>query len=167
LGSLFDNLGLSTAEFSPCRRYRYALFRTWEKRGLSVMFVGLNPSTADETENDPTVRRCMGFAARWGYKGLIMANAFAYRATDPREMKAADDPVGPDNDEWLRRLAFQAGAIVIAWGVHGVHRGRDAEVLKVLEPWPLLCLGKTKGGQPRHPLMLRADEQPRRFLLRL
>jgi hypothetical protein len=168
MGNLFDNLGLNTAEFSPCRRYRYALFRTWgAQREGAVMFVGLNPSTADETTNDPTVRRCIGFATRWGYGGLIMTNAFAYRATDPKEMKAAAEPVGPDTDEWLKRLAPQAAAIVVAWGVHGAHRERDKAVLKVLEPWPLLCLGRTKAGQPRHPLMLRADEQPRRFLLRL
>ena len=89
------------AVFSPCRTYRYALSRVWAADKPYALFIGLNPSTADETLDDPTIRRCIDFAKRWGYGGLVMANLFAYRATNPSEMKAATDPVGVANDEWL------------------------------------------------------------------
>ena len=94
---LFDGAGMEKgARFSESRTHRYALWRIWEKGAPMVMFVGLNPSTADETQDDPTIRRCIDFAKRWGYGGLYMLNIFAFRATNPKDMKAAADPVGPD-----------------------------------------------------------------------
>lgn len=138
--------------FSPCRTYRYALWREWIGGDGYAMFVGLNPSSADENLDDPTIRRCVAFAKMWGYSGLCMTNLFAFRATDPKDMKAAADPVGPDNDEHLRTLAVEAGVIVAAWGANGTHRGRDAEARKML---PVLhCLALTKAGHPGHPLYL-------------
>ena len=95
----------SDAVLSEDRVYRYALWRIWNEDRPLVMFVGLNPSTADETNDDPTLRRCMGFAESWGYGGVIMANIFAYRATDPKIMKQTEAPIGPENDEWLRKLS--------------------------------------------------------------
>lgn len=137
---------------SPCRTYRYTLWREWIGGDGYAMFVGLNPSTADETQDDPTIRRCIGFAKSWGYAGLCMTNLFAFRATKPEDMKAAADPVGPENDTHLRTLAAEAGVIVAAWGANGTYRGRDAEVQKLLPS--LHCLALTKGGHPGHPLYL-------------
>lgn len=162
-GNLLEGMGVDTAEFSPCRLYRYALWRVLDPAKPPVMFVGLNPSTADETRNDPTVRRCIGFARSWGFGTLIMSNIFAFRATDPRDMRAVDDPVGPENDRVLLELARGAKRIVAAWGVHGQHRGRGSIVAHLLQPFGLLCLGVTKDGHPRHPLMLRKDALPVSF----
>jgi len=131
------------------------------------MFVGLNPSTADEVNDDPTVRRCIRFAKDWGYGGLVMMNAFAFRATDPRVMQAAPDPVGPDNDYWLLEMAKirvrQGAVIVAAWGNHGVYQNRHQNILRLFQDAgvPLHCLGITKTGYPKHPLYVKADTRPR------
>ncbi|MBS0198465.1 MAG: DUF1643 domain-containing protein [Planctomycetes bacterium] len=151
----------STATFSPCRRYRYALRRVWNADVPPAMFVGLNPSTADEVKNDPTVRRCIGFALRWGWGGLIMTNIFALRSTDPNALTRVDDPVGPRNDRWLRQLQREAGIVIAAWGVWGELGGRGEKVRALLDAPH--CLGVTKCGAPRHPLYLRADLRPVRF----
>lgn len=138
--------------FSPCRTYRYALWREWIGGDGYAMFVGLNPSTADEMRDDPTIRRCVSFAKSWGYAGLCMANLFAYRATQPKDMKAAADPIGPENDDHLQALAHEAGVVVAAWGANGTHKGRDLEVCELLPS--LHCLALTKDGHPGHPLYL-------------
>lgn len=148
----------SGADFSPCRNYRYALWRRWEHNAPYVMFVGLNPSTANEHEDDPTIRRCKRFAADWGYGAIYMANLFALRATDPKDMLAHNDPIGSDNDSTLIALARGAGAIVCAWGALGNHLERDERIKALLSPYDLKCLGTTKQGQPRHPLYIRADK---------
>ena len=122
------------------------------------MFVGLNPSTADETIDDPTIRRCRGFAKDWGYGSLCMTNLFAFRATEPSEMKRVGQPVGEDNDLTLRKLAAGAGIVIAAWGVHGVYRSRN-RIVKRLIP-KLYCLGKTKDGHPKHPLYLPKNSTP-------
>lgn len=157
---LFDTDSVSGAEFSECRVYRYALWRRWRWRETSelVMFIGLNPSTADETENDPTIRRCIRFAKDWGYDGLLMMNAYGFRATDPRVMKAADDPVGPGNDTAFANRRRQAALIVAAWGVH-CSPERARRVCDVLDR-PVHCLGTTKSGAPKHPLYLPASSTP-------
>lgn len=142
--------------FSEDRRYRYTLWRHWgaTERPRYLQVIGLNPSTADEVQDDPTIRRCIGFAKAWGYDALCMTNLFAFRATQPADMKAAADPIGPDNDWWLRECAAGAGLVLAAWGVHGDYLGRAAEVVRWFEGWeyPLHALGTTKGGHPRHPL---------------
>jgi hypothetical protein len=148
------------ASFSPCRRWRYDLWRVWDRGKPTIAFVALNPSTADEKKNDPTIRRCLRFAREWGYGTMHMLNAFGYRATDPRDMKAADDPVGPGNDEAILDTASRADFVVVAWGVHGTHRQRDEQLRELLEDVDLWCLGLTKEGQPRHPLFMRASTQP-------
>lgn len=150
----------SGATFSPCRKYRYALWRKWQQAprasmfatGRLVMFIGLNPSTADETTDDQTIRRCVGFAKRFGYTGIVMCNAFGYRATAPRDMFAAGDPIGRDNDSTLLYWSKKASRVVAAWGVH-CPNSRAAEILKMLNR-PVYCLGKTKLGHPRHPSRL-------------
>jgi hypothetical protein len=122
------------------------------------MFIGLNPSTADETADDPTLRRCMNFAREWGYGGVCMANLFAFRATDPDAMKRAEDPVGRRNDWWLLRLAGEAELVVAAWGNHGAHLGRSAHIRRLLPGLHALKLNAS--GEPAHPLYQRADAQP-------
>lgn len=145
--------------FSKCRRYRYVLWRQWgQAMKPYVMFIGLNPSTADDTQNDPTVRRCIGFAHDWGYPAMCMTNLFAYRATDPNDMKSNDEPVGEKNDYWLKKIAEGADLIVAAWGVHGQYLDRGAAVEKIIPA--LHCLGTTKQGDPRHPLYLPGDSKP-------
>jgi hypothetical protein len=156
------NMDHQGAEFSPCRRYRYSLWRVWEPKKRRVAFIGVNPSTADEKTNDATIIRCINFAKAWGYGGLWMINLFAYRATKPKEMKLASDPVGGENDGYLIDVGRSAQLVVLAWGVHGAHRGRGREVIALLR-WteiPFMCLGVTKGGHPKHPLMLRKDTRP-------
>ena len=144
----------------PRPHYRYALGRTWDLARRPALFVGLNPSTADAENDDPTIRRCIRFARDWGYGGVLMGNLFAFRATDPDEMKAALDPVGERNDYWLQHLAELAGVVVAAWGVHGEHRGRAQAVVDSGALGPFTVLGLTKDGHPRHPLYMRADCRP-------
>jgi len=132
------------------------------------MFIGLNPSTADETNDDPTVRRCINYARDWGYNGLCMTNLFAYRATDPREMMAVDDPVGWENDDTLWRVAVEAGIVVCAWGNHGKHQNRSYEVLALLRvshgiPVHILRLNKGVWPEPAHPLYLPRNLKPTKW----
>jgi hypothetical protein len=149
--------------FSKCRTYRYTLWRDFgdaDNRAYA-MFIGLNPSTADEVNDDPTIRRCIAFAKDWGYGGLCMTNLFAFRATKPVDMRAADDPVGPKNDAHLVKIARQAGIVVGAWGTHGTHLGRDLTVVSLVPD--LHCLHTTKDGHPGHPLYLRGGLKPTLF----
>jgi hypothetical protein len=155
---LYDFQGDKGAVFSPRRTYRYALWRWWDRSKGFAMFVGLNPSTADESEDDATLRRCRRFAVDWGYGGVVVTNLFALRARDPKIMLADPNPIGFENDVWLRRLSGQAGIIVAAWGARGGYLGRDEEVLKLLGK--VYHLGLTKAGKPKHPLYLRADTKP-------
>lgn len=152
------------AVFSHDRVYRYVLLRDFvvnpQKR---LVVIGLNPSTADETNDDPTIRRCRDFAVRFGCDGLAMLNLFAYRATDPKVMKAVAEPIGDRNDYHLCEWSLNAkGPVIAAWGVHGVHMDRGAKVLKMLyrEGVEVSALGFTKDGHPRHPLYLPSSSQP-------
>jgi hypothetical protein len=154
-----DLFTIAGAVISGCERYRYLLTRTWDPALRPAGFIMLNPSTADATLDDPTIRRCVGFAQSWGAGGIWVANLFGLRATDPRALYKAADPVGPDNDAHVRRVAEQCRPVVAAWGVHGCHLGRDLAVAKILAAVgvPVMCLGVTKAGRPRHPLYLPAD----------
>lgn len=149
----------SGATFSPCRTYRYQLWRVWDADLSYLNVIGLNPSTADETKDDPTIRRCIDFAKRWGHGGLYMTNLFAFRATQPKDMKRALDPIGPDNNHWLRETAGQAGLVVAAWGVNGKFLERDKAVASLLPN--LYCFRLTDStGMPEHPLYLPKDLTP-------
>lgn len=150
----------SSAIFSPDRRYRYTLERTVGDSDTTLMVIGLNPSTADETTDDPTIRRCIGFARSWGAGRLVMTNLFAYRATEPRDMLVAADPVGPDNDVRLCDVALTADLILAAWGVNGGFMNRNSYVTLMLGARPMACLGLTQGGHPRHPLYVPAVTKP-------
>ena len=153
----------SVAVYSDCMAYRYSLTRVWGGGGTRVCFVMLNPSTATEMQNDPTVERCERRARALGYDGFAVANIFAWRATDPRVMRAAADPVGSGNDAAIAVLAAWAGTVICAWGSHGLHlgRGRTVEVALRGAGHPLLHLGLTQGGQPKHPLYIGYHCQPR------
>jgi len=150
------------AIFSPCRAYRYVLWRIWDSARPWVLFIGLNPSTADEAQDDPTIRRCMGFAKRWGFGGIKVANLFAYRAVCPSKLKQVQDPVGPDNDRWISKLASSAGMVVAAWGNGGTFFSRGEQILSRLQG--VHCLALTRAGQPAHPLYLKANLQPKPFI---
>jgi len=153
-----DEIYRGNALFSPCRTWRYSLYRRWTRWSVVpkiAIFIGLNPSTADEKQDDATVRRCMGFARRWGYGGIIVVNLFAYRSKNPRIMMAADDPVGPLNDEVIMRNISIANVVVACWGTRGGFRQRDKAIYKSIPN--LMCLGVTKDGFPCHPLFLPYD----------
>lgn len=151
-------MNLNTCIFSPCRTYRYTLWHEWDHGDGYCQFIGLNPSTADERTLDPTIRRCVQYAKDWGYRALCMTNLFAYRATQPSDMKAAADPVGADNDHHLTTIAREAGIVIAAWGTHGTHKGRANEVVELMPPMHALKI--TKHGHPSHPLYLRRDARP-------
>ena len=152
---------IKDAQFSDCRKYRYGLWRIWDEEIPYALFIGLNPSTADEVTDDPTIGRCISFAKNWGYGGLMMANLFAYRATNPEVMMQSEDPVGPENDQWLLQYADNAGVIIGAWGNLGGHMNRAEEVLMMLPDICYLKLNKT--GHPAHPLYLSAELKPKPF----
>lgn len=149
------------ATFSPCRKYRYTLWRRWT--GLLdeyipgyVNFICLNPSTADETKDDNTIRKCVKLAKSWGYGAMCVTNLFAWRATDPNAMKLANEPVGDYNDHYLMLIALNADMVIAAWSQHGNHQWRADYVRTLLErvPMKVLRMGKGKNGQPWHPLYL-------------
>ncbi|MBN8293577.1 DUF1643 domain-containing protein [Rhodobacter sp. NTK016B] len=152
----------STALYSSCESYRYMLTRIWEPEGRRVLFVMLNPSTATEVQNDPTVERCERRARALGFGAFRVCNIFAYRATDPKVMRAQPDPVGPANDAAIVESADWADTIVCAWGTHGAHlaRGPQVEALLRATGKPLFHLGLSKAGHPKHPLYIAYSHQP-------
>jgi len=145
------------AQFSDCRKYRYTLWRTWREGDGHVMFIGLNPSTADEIKDDPTVRRCVGFAKAWGFGGIHMLNLFAFRATNPKDLFKADDPIGKENDDFLKMYLDPPGLNIACWGVLGKYLNRGERVIEWLGRENLSCFGLTKNNQPLHPLYLKRD----------
>ncbi|MFQ5437277.1 MAG: DUF1643 domain-containing protein [Paracoccaceae bacterium] len=152
----------SVAIYSKCERYRYSLTRVWDDKGLRALFVMLNPSTATEVQNDPTVERCERRARALGFGAFRVCNIFAWRATDPREMRAQADPVGSGNDRAIVEGCNWAHRIICAWGTHGAHLGRGPAVERLLRAsaTELFHLGLTKAGHPRHPLYTGYAVQP-------
>jgi len=143
------------ATFSPCGLYRYKLWRHFNPSPERLCnFIMLNPSTAGENVNDPTVERCERRAREYGYDGLIVTNLFAWRSTDPRAMKAAFDPVGPENDAAILAAAQESAIRIVAWGLHGLYRGRSLWVYEMLSSagLELHALRILKDGSPEHPL---------------
>ncbi|MEL6617898.1 MAG: DUF1643 domain-containing protein [Pseudomonadota bacterium] len=155
----------STAVYSDCERYRYSLTRMWDDGGQRVNFVMLNPSTATEVQNDPTVERCERRARTLGFGSFAVTNIFAWRDTDPRAMRAADDPIGPGNDAAILERADWADTVIAAWGTHGAHLDRGLAVQRLLQTSgkPLFHLGLSKAGHPKHPLYLPYAQQPERW----
>ena len=151
--TLFPEVCSMSAVFSPCRLYRYTLTREFDAGQGTLNFIMLNPSTADETANDPTVERCERRAIAMGFRRLIVTNIFAFRSTDPKGMKAARDPVGPDNDIAIRGTALTSRMVIAAWGEHGKHLSRSKYVWKyLLKEAPVHVLKLNKSGEPKHPL---------------
>lgn len=162
-GGLSDGYSLASpggAIISECGAYRYRLHRRWLGGEGFALFVMLNPSTADASADDPTIRRCIDFAKRWGRCGIIVINLFAYRATSPANLVKAVDPVGPENDNIILSTAVRFRnwpshlQVVFAWGAHAKTAERATAVHKIFEHYGLapMCLGTTKAGHPRHPL---------------
>lgn len=148
-----------SAEISACEQYRYLLERRWGE-GAPLVFVMLNPSTADADKDDATIRKCIGFATRYGYNAIAVVNLFAFRATDPKDLKAASFPVGPGNDEYILAAALMGGnQVVCAWGANANRTPRPAKVSGILKAAgaSLKCLGTTQDGFPLHPCMLSYD----------
>jgi hypothetical protein len=152
----------SVAEYSDCEAYRYSLTRVWDPDGRRAAFIMLNPSTATERQNDPTVERCERRARALGFGAFRVLNIFAWRATDPRDMRAAVDPVGPENDAAILSALGWADQVVCAWGTHGAHLGRGPQVEALLRArgLPLYHLGLSKAGHPKHPLYIGYQVQP-------
>ena len=143
--------------------YRYWLIREWGAADKTVCFIMLNPSTADATEDDPTIRRCIGFAKAWGYGRLVVVNLFALRSTDPAKLLAPGDPIGSENDFQIYCCAQDCAAVVCAWGAHPAARGRDAAVIRQVRmtSTTLHYLKLTAGGAPSHPLYLKSSLTPK------
>lgn len=152
--------GTKGAVFSPCGEFRYALWRIWSRSQKPLMVVGLNPSTADASKDDPTIRRCIGYAARWGMGGLLMGNLFAFRSTYPVNLISAINPIGDDNDLWLARMGDEAEIVLAAWG-QNVAKIDPSRVNSVRAMFPTLHhLALTAAGQPKHPLYLPGELKP-------
>ncbi len=140
------------AMFSDCRTWRYTLFREWDEYLPQILFILLNPSTADAKKDDPTNKRCMKFAKGWGFGSLIFVNLFAVRGSDTEVILESVDPVGPENDEIILAAAGQVDKIVVGWGNLGMYQDRHLEVLELLhDEFPLWCFGVTQKGCPLHP----------------
>jgi hypothetical protein len=146
------------ANISKDKIYRYTLSRTWDSTKPTVLFIGLNPSIADENIDDPTITRCINFAKDWGYGTLLMANLFAFRSTYPKEIYLIDDPIGKDNDHYILECVKQSDLIIACWGNNGTYMDRE-KIIKELVP-NLYCLQKNKNGTPHHPLRLPRDINP-------
>lgn len=152
----------SFALFSNDEKYRYILERVWNGAEKRILFIMLNPSTADAKKNDPTVKRCCDFAKMWGYGTIVVANLFAYRSTHPESLVTIDNPIGPENMEHIRKAMDSADTIVAAWGnnvlpnfhMHTVYAVNDY-AKKIGKD--IMCLGITDSGQPSHPLYIKAD----------
>lgn len=150
-----------TARFDRSGRYRYRLGRTWDAAGPRAAFVLLNPSAADHRRDDPTLRRCVGFARSWGFGSLEVVNLFAWRTADPGALRCVPDPVGPRNDRHIRAVLRDATFVLVGWGNAGGLGGRAATVCSILSVGPPAhCLGLTARGAPRHPLYVPAGREP-------
>ena len=152
----------SQAVYSDCENYRYLLTRTWDPAGRKVLFVMLNPSTATEVQNDPTVERCERRARTLGFGSFRVTNIFAWRDTDPKKMRSAKEPIGPENDTAISESCSWADQIIAAWGTHGAFLDRGAAVEKLLRASgrPVYHLGLSKDGHPKHPLYIAYAKQP-------
>lgn len=140
--------------------YRYMLMRHWGEGKRFVNFILLNPSTADHTEDDPTVRSCISIAQNNGFDGLYITNTFAFRATLPTDLKKSSDPFGPENEKFLKKYNDLCDMTIVAWGNHGSFLGGAEKVLEIFQDVPLHCLVQNKSGFPKHPLYVRRNTRP-------
>lgn len=154
----------SEAKISPCNRYRYSLSRVWDEKLPRVAFVMLNPSTADDVKDDPTIRKCIGFAKRWGYGSIEVVNLFALRSRDPQALRTAEDAVGPENDWHIHDCVGRASRVVCAWGTKGSLFRRAGSVARYIPE--AMALRLTKDGHPEHPLYVPYEIEPVPFAAR-
>ncbi len=156
----------STAIYSPCERYRYALTRIWQPDGEKVSFIMLNPSTATEVQNDPTVERCERRARALGFGSFRVCNIFAWRDTDPFKMRKSSEPIGPENDSAIIESCTWADRVVCAWGTHGEHLKRGPQVERLVRETGVTPyhLGLSKHGHPKHPLYIGYAQRPEPWL---
>lgn len=140
------------AAVSENKQYRYSLLRLWDIELPRICFVMLNPSTADGEKDDPTIRKCIGFAKKLGYGSLDVVNLYAYRSTDPKELRKIAYPVGPENDKYIQAAIARSYLVVAAWGINATDPVRVNEVLDLIGS--AMCLGRTNKGAPRHPLFV-------------
>ncbi|MCT4607733.1 MAG: DUF1643 domain-containing protein [Pelagimonas sp.] len=150
---------VSRALYSPCGRYRYGLWRIWDDTLPELLFVMLNPSTATEEKNDPTIERCQRRAIQLGFGAVRIANLFAFRATKPADLKRAEDPIGPENAQLLSEWSGKSAMTIAAWGSHGDTLAQGQAIAPLLNG-DVRHLGLTKAGHPRHPLYVSYDVQP-------
>jgi hypothetical protein len=155
-GAVIDKAGL----------YRYSLWRDWDMEKPKLVFIMLNPSKADANIDDPTLRRCINFANSWDFGSLIVVNLFAYRSASPLDLRHVDDPIGSQNDRYLKKAIKSADRVVVAWGNNGKLMQRDRLVLELLSKHNIQphCLGITKAGYPRHPLYVMCSNQLRIYV---
>lgn len=149
--------------FSVDRCHRYTLIHRWDELlnpDYGIAWICLNPSTADENQLDPTLRRIRDFSAMWGYSFFIMLNLFAWRATQPADMKRAADPIGAENDRWIAHWCGKVDKVMLGWGEHGAHLRRDQQVLAYLDRAKVFCLERNASGQPKHPLYVSKLNKP-------
>jgi len=148
-----------SAYISKCKKYRYWLYRSWDKNKKICAFIMLNPSTADGKVDDPTIRKCIMYAERLGYGSLYVVNLFAFRATNKKEIMKVDNPVGPENDKNILEIAKKSNIIIAAWGEYGKYLDRSSVVLNELyrKGYKVFCLKLTKCNEPYHPLYLKKD----------
>ncbi len=151
----------SGAQISPCEKYRFSLWRIWDEALPQCAFVGLNPSTADATKYDPTIRRCCGFAMSHGYGGLTMLNLWAYRSKNPVDLSGRITNEEKINEDAIVRVASNVSRVVAAWGSHAMAFARQEKIMAMVPEWWALHI--TKSGMPGHPLYLKATSQMRRF----
>jgi hypothetical protein len=161
--------GKCNAIISDCQKYRYALIRVWDEFRPRVMFLMLNPSTADAEHDDPTIRRCIGYAKAWGYGGLYVCNLFAFRATNPTDLLKATFPVGVDNQRWIRSMSALSDIVVCAWGNSSIVSKLQKRLDPTYKPleWiqkPLYYLELSNAGTPKHPLYLSKKLMPVKFV---
>ena len=157
----------SKAVYSSCKKYRYSLTRIWNEEGKKLHFVMLNPSTATEIQNDPTVERCERRARILNFGSVRVTNIFAWRDTDPKKMKCATDPVGLQNDQSILDGCHWADCTIAAWGNHGLHLDRGNHVIELMKRCgkPIFHLGISKVAQPKHPLYISYDISPTKWLV--
>ncbi|WP_323594833.1 DUF1643 domain-containing protein [Aliarcobacter butzleri] len=149
------------AILSDDRKYRYVLSRIWDESKSKVVIIGLNPSTADENEDDKTITKCINYAKKWNYGGLYMLNLFAFRATFPEDMFNAEYPIGEENDLYIEKYSKLSDVVICAWGNSGIYKNRNEDVLSKIENKYYLKLNKT--GEPAHPLYLSKQLTPIKF----
>ncbi len=148
------------AVFSECKKYRYALWRIWDESKPKIMFIGLNPSTANESDNDPSIRRVIRFANDWGYGGIYMLNLFAIISSDPKVILSCSDPIG-ENDDYLVGYAALSKDVLFAWGSFPEAQERAKQIISWFPG--SVCLGLNKNGSPKHPLYIPAKQSQVNF----